>query len=236
MVDDNILHKIRQLFAMAEHETANEHEAAIALEKAQELLLRHNLTRASVATTPEAQTGPSVGQVKVHEDVGYSWRKRLLYVIAKNNLCSTVGMPYEKSSTLFGTQENVRSVLEMYYWVSEQLERLAHDEFKAYKRRGGREKGQTFNAGFFSGAISTINTRLTKPLEEFRYGSGRDLVLASHKALAVAVKTIFPHTTMSRSRTTMGDGFYHGKEAGNNIRFGKSAALTGGHKALGSGR
>jgi hypothetical protein len=237
MVDDNILHKIRQLFAMAEHETANEHEAATALEKAQALLLRHNLTRATIGTTPEAPTSPSVGQVKVHEDSGYSWRKNLLHVVAKNNLCQSIGHPDERSSTIFGSQENVRSVLEMYYWVVEQLERMALDEFKAYKLRGGSEKPEHFKAGFFRGATATINTRLTKPLEEFKYGSGRDLVLVSDKALSLAVGKVFPNTVRSRgSSARIGDGYYHGKEAGNDIQFGKSAALTGGHKALGSGR
>jgi hypothetical protein len=236
MVDENILTKIRHLFAMAEHEGSNENEAGIALEKAQELLLRHNLTRATIAATSEATTGPSMGAVKLHEDSGYDWRKTLLHVVAKNNLCVTIGHPSERSHTLIGSQDNVRSVLEMYYWVAEQLERLALDGFKAYKLRGGSEKPATFKAGFFRGAVITINNRLEKPLEAFKYGSGRDLVLASDKALNLAVNKAFPNTVKAPgSRARIGDGFYHGKEAGNTIKFGRSAALAGGHKALGSG-
>ena len=229
---DTLLHTIRQLFTLAEHETANEHEAAVALEKAQALLLKHNLTRGAVDTQDTAHAPEGIGKVEVHEDAGYSWRRSLLNIIAKNNLCTVIGQPDRKIANLFGSQSNVRSVLEMYYWILAQLPRLASLAYKDYE---GYENKRTFNAGFYRGATNTISQRLGKPMDAFRAGNGRSLVLVNDARLAAAVKSVFPYTVRSRSRTTIGDGYYHGQQAGHEVTFGRSPGLQGPVKALGSG-
>jgi len=234
MVDNNILERLRHLFAMAEHETSNEHEAAVALEKAQKLLLEHNLSRASIGTGETAKAS-GIGQVEVMEPNGYPWRKHLLHAIAKNNLCSVVVSDYAKTIHLFGNQDNVRSVLEMYYWIAEQLIRLSGPAHKAYKREGGHEATRTFNTGFFRGAIVTLNTRLRKPLEEFTQGVGSALVLVNTNALSVAVGKIFPHTGKTRGKVRMGDGFFSGTQAGHNVTLGRARSISVGRQAL-SGR
>ena len=232
MVENNILERLRHLFAMAEHETSNEHEAAVALEKAQKLLLEHNLTRASVVT-PETAKANGIGKVDVVEANGYPWRKHLLNTIAKNNLCNVIASDYAKTIHLFGNQDNVRSVLEMYYWIAEQLIRLAGPAYTSYKREGGHEATRTFNTGFYRGATATIGTRLRKPLEEFTQGAGSALVLVNNSALSEAVKKIFPHTGRSRgSRIRMGDGFFSGRQAGDNVTLGRSRSMSAGRQAL----
>lgn len=238
MTNDSILDKIRHLFAMAEHETANEHEAATALEKAQALLLRHNLTRASVGTANGHQEQlQGIGKVSVSEEQGYSWKRTLLHVIARNNLCQVIGKTSGPNTCdLFGSQDNVRAVLEMYYWVGEQLEKLATQGLRAYKREGGRENGRTWKSGFFQGAARIINQRLAKPMQEFAaYGSGKDLVLFNDASLKQAVAKIYPHTRKTGRRVPMGDGYGAGKAAGHGVTFGAPKRI-GGNLALGSGR
>jgi len=229
MAQNNILHTIRQLFAMAEHETANEHEAANALEKAQALLLKHNLTRAQIATEDTQSTTANIGKVDVHSDTGYSWKRYLLNVIATNNLCFTVAEIHKKVSNLFGNQDNVRSVLEMYYWILEQLPTMANKAFKDYE---GYESRRVFNNGFYNGAIGTISNRLRKPMADFRAGSGRELVLASDALVKAAVHKIFPQLRNSPGRKSTGDGYYHGQQAGHNVQFGRTQSLSPGRRAL----
>jgi len=236
MTQDNILTTIQNLFAMAEHETSNENEAAVALQKAQDLLLKHNLSRANIDTAPGIRpVNDAVGKVEVNAVTGWTWRKTLLHVIARNNLCKVIGDNGAKTAHLFGRQDNVRSVLEMYYWVGDQLQKMAPAAFRMYKADGGRETARTFNAGFFQGACRTIDDRLEKPLEDFKAGSGRSVVLASDTSLKDAVGRVFPHTRTSRSTTRMGDGYVRGKAAGNNVRFGQAAQLGGRRRALGAG-
>jgi hypothetical protein len=229
MAQNNILHTIRQLFAMAEHEASNEHEAANALEKAQALLLKHNLTRAEIKTEDPQSTTANIGQVEIRSDTGYSWRRLLLNTIAKNNLCSCVGQPHKKVVNLFGNQDNVRSVLEMYYWILEQLPKMANKAFKDYEGYEGRRK---FNSGFYRGAIGTISDRLRKPMADFTAGSGRELVLASDALVKAAVHKVFPQLRTSRQRATIGDGYYHGQQAGHNVQFGRTQSLSPGRRAL----
>jgi hypothetical protein len=235
MAEDKIFHTIRQLFAMAEHATSNEHEAAVALEKAQALLFKYNLSRATIGDIDNGPTTPGMGQVTITEEHGYTWRKRLLHVIAKNNLCQTIGSPPQKAVHVFGGRDNVRSVLEMYHWLAEQLIKLAGPGHKEYKRQGGHEAARTWNAGFYVGAINTLNERLKKPLEEFSQGQGHAIVKVNSTALAQAVGRVFPHTRKSRSNTRMGDGFFSGQQAGHRVTLGQARPLSSGRQAL-SGR
>ena len=234
---DQLYHKIRQLFAMAEHAASNEHEAAIALEKAQALLLQHNLDRATLGVV---DTGPSrapgIGKVDVTEEHGWPWRRSLAHVIAINNLCKVIGNNSTKTFHLFGTRENVRSVLEMYYWIAEQLIRLAGTGHREYKRQGGYESARTWNNGFYQGAINTLGSRLERPMEEFRQGAGQALVHVHTTALSDAVRKVYPHTSKSSRRSVrMGDGYFSGKAAGNRVTLGKAASLSSGRAALKGG-
>jgi hypothetical protein len=235
MAEDKILHTIRQLFAMAEHATSNEHEAAVALEKAQALLFRHNLSRATIGDIDNGPTTPGMGQVTITEEHGYIWRKRLLHVIAKNNLCQAIGSPQNKAVHVVGGRDNVRSVLEMYYWLADQLIKMAGPGHKKYKRQGGQEAARTWNAGFYVGAINTLAERLRKPLEEFSQGQGHAVVLVNNAALAQAVGRVFPNTRTSRSNVRLGDGFFSGQQAGHKVTLGQARPLSSGRQAL-SGR
>jgi hypothetical protein len=232
MTDENILHKIRQLFAMAEHEASNEHEAAIALEKAQEMLFKHNLSRASIGNVDEGPTSQGIGKVDITEQHGYPWKKSLAHVIARNNLCRVITSNHAKTIHIFGTPDNVRSVLEMYYWLAEQLIRLAGPGYREYKHQGGFEAARTWNSGFYHGAITTLKERLKKPLEEFSQGPGHALVLTNAALVDAGVKRIYPHTSKSQGSYRMGDGYFSGKTAGNNVTIGRARPLSGARPAL----
>jgi len=236
MVNDNILERIKHLFAMAEHANSNKYEAAIALEKAQALLLQHNLSRANIDINNGQPANHGIGQVIVTENTGYTWKRHLLGVIAKNNLCSVVGSPSTHAVHLFGSQDNVRSVLEMYYWVVEQLINMATPLYKEYKQDGGYENARKWNAGFYQGATLTIKRRLAKPMDDFQHGTGRDLVLANSNRLKLAVRSIFPSLRKSSYKLRPGDGFSRGRQAGDQVRFGRSKPLATGPKALLTGQ
>lgn len=191
MAPDEILTKVRHLLAMAEHPRSNEHEAALALERAQELLLKHNLTRAQVIIDhPETPAG--IGMIDRTEYHGFTWKVALVAAIAKYNLCRIVQTPGKKTIHIFGTQENVRSVLAMFDWVAPELERLATYRLMEYKRQGGQEHGKTFKQGFFLGAVDVIKGRLRRPYESFAATTGKELIVLNQVALDAAVKRVYP--------------------------------------------
>ena len=236
-ISDALLERIRHLLAMADHPTSNEHEAAIALEKAQALLLEHNLTRATVATSGEAAPTPEgVGRIRFGEAHGYSWKSHLLHVTAINSLCRVIREPSDKMVNLFGTKDNVRVVLEMYTWIAEQLDKMCMRAWLEYKRSGGYLAAQSYKASWYSGATTTISERLRAPMETFRQGSGRDLVRLSDANLTGAVSRIFPNTHSSHRSTKLNEGYRQGRKDGANVKFARTREVGSGRLALGSGR
>lgn len=231
-----LLTKIQALLRMAEHPNSNQNEAAIALERAQSLLLEHNLTRADVMTDSNNKTPWGIGKVEGVETAGFTWKARMLHVIAKANLCSVVVSSRENKWHIFGTYTNVRSVLAMWNWVCEQLEGIALREWSTYHDRGGYETVRTWKAGFFEGATSAVKDRLQKPYDTFAQGNGRALVVQSQADLDAARRKIFPRVTTSHCTGSRSyDGRASGKQAGAKVSFARQGNLNGGSLRLSSG-
>jgi hypothetical protein len=235
MPNENVVNRIRSLLAMAEHDGSNEHEASLALEKAQALLLEHNLDRASVAISGTTPADDRIGKVDIDQSTGFAWRSQLMHVIAKNNLCRLISSPYSKQMHIFGTQTNVRAVLDMYYWVGNQLEEMATRGLIEYKRQNGHDHGRTWKSSFYYGAVATINARLSKPIEEFSRGSGRELVLVNNGNLKDAVGRIYSRLGHTKRTVRYGDGYRSGSQAGHNVSLARAAGLNGGPRALNAG-
>jgi len=234
-ISDSLLDKIKALLAMAEHPNSNEHEAALALERAQALLFANNLSRADIKSDNYNATPAGIGEMDGFEADGYSWKVTLLNVLAKATLCRIILGSQHKAWHIFGTFENVQTTLEMYHWVIPQLETMAANGLKTYKNGGGYENGRTFKNGFYYGAIRTIKERLEKPLQDFTNGNGKAIVLYNDKALSSAVNKIFPrlgHTHLGSTRSS--DGISAGRQAGHNITLTPQRKLSG-TLALGCG-
>jgi len=69
-------------------ESSNEYEAALALEKTQELLEKYNLTMEEVKTDEAGNNPPEL----VNEGIGLyaNWQGHLVGVIAKHNFCKVI--------------------------------------------------------------------------------------------------------------------------------------------------
>ncbi len=233
---ESIINRIKALLSMAEHPNSNENEAAIAMEKAQAMLLEYNLTIASIKT--EEIIDEAVQKFDVHSEHGFVWKSRLLNIIAKSNLCYVIVTPNLKMAYLFGKKTNVNITMDMFVWVKEQLESISLRKFTAYKTSGGKEHGKTWKTSFFYGATNVINSRLQKPIEEFSNGSGYSIVLANDNAIQTVVHSVFPSIRqgVNRKINLSNSGYSAGKEAGVNIKFARTGTLPGGSRlALGSG-
>lgn len=231
-ISDALLEKIAALLRMAEHPNSNPNEASLALERAQALLLKHNLDRASIDTGNGAVSEPEkAGQL----DMGYDsdWRPTLAHVIAKANLCRVVRSPHEHKIHLFGTRTNVRAVVSMFLWIGEELEGMALGDFKAYRKTGGTVHGRTWKASYFIGAISALQDRLARPLEAFAQGEGRALVLYQKGLVDNAVKSVFPHLSHGHGHSAGSHaGLAAGRTAGGKVSFSRPGQLPSGRLML----
>jgi hypothetical protein len=88
MTADDVVERIRKLLRLAEDAGATEAEAAAALERANALLIRHNLTMDAIAVASGEQ--PAVGEHQIRTGWAGSWRGSLLGILARHNLCSPI--------------------------------------------------------------------------------------------------------------------------------------------------
>lgn len=132
MTTDDIVDRIRKLLRLAGDAGATESEAAAALERANALLLRHNLTMDAIAVSTGEQ--PTVGEQQIRTGWAGSWRGSLLGVLARHNLCSPIISRVGRIDTIVvvGRPANVQATHAMYDWIAEQLEHFAQLEWIAF--------------------------------------------------------------------------------------------------------
>jgi hypothetical protein len=152
---ESIVELIQKLLALSK--SPNEHEAALAMAKAQELLLKHNLDMATVTVKDEPQTRDESGlinEVVDFEDF-QKWQSILLNSISTRNFCRIIKMPMDYH--ILGKKANVRSVEAMYNWLEPQIIRLII--------QSGYVRGD--KTSFAMGIISTIGRKLDESKEAY---------------------------------------------------------------------
>jgi hypothetical protein len=161
-IDVSIVEKIRKLFAMAERSHGNEAEAQVAMGKAQELLVKHNLDIATVQEHSKKNgTAADSGKwdyAKVNRSAMYEWQQQLVNTIATCNFCvhwiTTETQEYNKRDRydggtmkayrtvkrhkILGREVNVAVVLSMVDYLFETIERLLEEPFPNNKDRLSR--------------------------------------------------------------------------------------------------
>jgi hypothetical protein len=215
--NSKIVERIQKLLALSQ--SSNEHEAALALAKAQALLAEHNLSVAQV----QARSGAKPVYLKevVNLNSHENWRRELLARIARQNFCRTVLLRHT-SMAIIGELVNTQAVQAMYASVVPQLEKLASAWYQVYRYQGGDVPARTWKNNFFLGAVVTIGERLVEEQRAFEAASNacRSLVVVKDRDLREAVQGFYPHLRTSNFRYTPApDGYARGVEAGQQVRF-----------------
>lgn len=216
--DATVVERIQKLLALAQSD--NEHEAAVALGKAQAMLSEHNLSMAAVQT----KTGTKSAYQKQVHDLGSrdNWRRGLLYDLALHNFCTLVLAGGTRVS-LIGEEVNMQAVLAMFAFVCPQLERLSATAFRRYQAEGGHVAAQTWRNNFYYGARETIRVRLKEERAAFERSANdcRSLIVVKDTDLREALARFYPTGTKAR-RTyyrPAPEGYSRGKEAGKQVHF-----------------
>lgn len=146
-IDDSVVRKIQLLLNLGQHSSANEHEAAIAMAKAQELLAQYNLELHEVQGQKvkggTAEREPEKREkTKIDRSAMYGWQRELCKAIAEANFCfywyREYREPYQKRYSwgtdtahrkvkrhvILGREANVIAVTMMYEYLAETIERI----------------------------------------------------------------------------------------------------------------
>ncbi len=241
-MDTRIREKVGAMLALAD-DAANEHEAATALAMAQKLLLEHNMSlHAFRAEDAPAQTAKPF---ELDIAAGGAWRVQLLGAVAVGNLCTVVqgkgeGGRASKHAWVFGAPVNVGLVVQVYDWLGETLERLAHEQSQeriaAYRELYGIGPRDTrsFKTSFYQSAVMQIAKRLQDALHEAQStDQTRALVVVGDQARKDASAHFGGRLRPARrANSSNSDGRAAGRETGQGMNLSRPAAVTSGARRL----
>lgn len=125
MVEPAVVAKIRKLLKLAA-DPANAHEAALAAERAQELLFRHHLDMADV--TAEADAFAELTEVD-RPYIFLPWRKTLAALLCTYNFCTLLEWP--GGTKFIGGPVEIETVLYLYAYLSRAIFKLSREAWDA---------------------------------------------------------------------------------------------------------
>ena len=167
---DPVLQKVRGLLAKAES-TQFEAEAAALTAKAQELMTRHAIDRATLEAQEPVGT-PST--IRLPIDPPYVEPKSLLLqTVARATRCRTVFLPGVDLSEVVGYPEDLAAVELLFTSLLVQAQN-ALTEAGRHSGAGGRARSQSFRAAFLRAYAQRIGERLDEANDHVMTGAQQD--------------------------------------------------------------
>ena len=155
-VSQAVLDRIRKLQRLTR--SANEHEAALAAAKMQEILFAHNLSI-------EALRDPSE-YVETEREIGARvWAQRLFATLCHNNFCQPL---HGRAGFMYavGRRENVEAVNQLFVYLAGEIDRFARAAYRRHRLAGpDPEPARPWTAAFRNGAVLSIAERLREQRE-----------------------------------------------------------------------
>jgi hypothetical protein len=208
---DRVLDRIRKLLALAG--SANQHEAELAMRKAHELMLRHNV-EVSAAAPARAFEVRCLGEplqrgTRVEADVasllGRFFFVRVIRIPVYVPRAGRRGLVYEIS----GTRANVELAAHVYAFLLATSERLWRANRGDSRVRNGRDR-----LAYQSGVIRGFAEKLDAERVELR---GTGLVWAGDRLLDEHFRARHPNIVTRRRRVRVNSAHAAGKEAGRTV-------------------
>lgn len=238
---ESIVSLIKKCLALAH--SSNEHEAAAAMSKAQELLEKYNLSMSDVSSPEFTKPEMIDGAVP---DVDPSSSLRELYdVIARHNYCRCIGHPHSHISIL-GRLSNVEATVEMVGWLEEQIQSLVNKEMKGWKNYvmiDGRiqtrtESKENYRTGFYRGIVKRIDDMMKESSNSRQFVNSdiKAMVIRLDKETAEFVHEVYPNLRTVGRASVSTSAFQKGYAAGEGVSCVRpSHRVGGGSLSLGSG-
>jgi len=230
-MENKILEKIKKLLSLAT--SPNENEAKLASEKAQALLLKHNLSLSELDYEESRYSKETLveGRAKVEDKFIHAILAKFFFVTLVRS--RKIGGVY-----ILGEKTNV----EIARYTKAYLEQTFKALFKAYKKETGCPSGhrQSYYFGLHKGLTEKLEAQKKAFEEQFKANNPNSNygLVVTDKALARFVRDQFGNLRSSRSKFSnrSDDAQSAGKEAGSNIRInrGLSSSNSGETLAIGA--
>lgn len=225
--DPNVISRIKKLLALA-GDKCNEHEASLAMEKASELLLLHDLNMSDISTDIDnrrygvTETAVELGTMTM------KWKVLLLHYIAKHNMCVMISTNKSRTMILVGRPDNIGVTREMFDWMSSKLVVLCAED---RMRHGRGVDPMRWRASWCAGAVMRIGERLhrSREAEKSKYRGTTALVVMSEENNEKYISKFNPSCGAKKISQSVGSAaaFGLGAVAGNAVSLRPAKMLTG---------
>lgn len=222
-----ILEKVQKLLRLQHGAEAigSLHEAELAAQKAQDLLLKYNLELADVTGFVK----PDANDIRRFDETGIvnpknegKWIHSLFSVLCRHNFCRLIvrtSKYMDDYAILIGTKDNV----EVVKFLADQLSnRIRIAEKNAWKANTSDEKRNAFRRGFFLGAVRGIDQQLElKRLADIQANvKVTTLVHVQDNKIKEFIQKEFDNLSKGRSsRVSATNGYAMGKETGRSMNI-----------------
>lgn len=207
-INSEILKKIKKLFNLEEGARAigSLHEAEVAAQKIQELLLLYNINQSEINKLSEEDNSIIRKDLMVEDytsRIEGKWFRLLMKVIAMHNLCDVVftsvkGFDNLSRLALIGKKINVDTVEYVGLQLSQRLKEIEKRFWRGYS---GSEKRNAFRRGFLMGAVYGINSKLKTQTENFKMNNPNinALILYNDEAIKKFLNNEFPNSREAKA-------------------------------------
>lgn len=244
---DKIIKKIRALLEMSMENGATEAEAILAAQKADDLMLQYNLHSIDIQDAEEESYG-----MRSRKFAEGSFKRRSYHpvdkcLVAIADFCDCKVWLRGYNLIFFGTKMDT----EFAWYLTDMIRNAMDTEYNRAKStlkkeaeyRGEKVHGKTLRTSFMRGMASRINERLrsmkqkrdAQIKDESIKTTGTDLVIVRNDILERKFQSLGLNMSKgyANSYSAHADAYTYGREAANNVNFGRPVGTGSGPLQIG---
>lgn len=218
-VPDSIVEKVKKLLALSS--SPNEHEAALALERANEILLRYNLDLSTIASSSQSTAQVLEKDLLPTFNSSFTWEGYLAVGIASFNFCRVIKCG--SSLRFIGQKHNLEVATTMFTWILTQIFVIVYEENKKKKQNAN------WNYSFCYG----ISSNLSRRMSEIRFKQNASttgctaLMSSNDNLISKFMAEKYPNLRRTgATNSTNSSAFSHGRSVGEKVSLGLAKGLT----------
>jgi hypothetical protein len=214
MAEEKIVEKIRKLLALSKSD--NPHEAAIALQKATQLMEEYQIK--NIDLIPEQDvTHSDLEQVTGQH---FIWANTLALACANMFDCTTINYTQLKSFRFIGNDQNILCANQLFWHLFRAWKSMCNTDYIRDKPSDRKLYRKSHGLGFASMIYKRVQELTEKRHDNIVKSTGTDLVVVSDFKLDQYMEDNFQlRKSKSRTLTTSGSGYMQGVAAGNKVQL-----------------
>ena len=227
---EDIVEKIQKLLRLSE--SSNPNEAALAAQRASEMMLKYNISKAVIESAENPEKRESVLYQMFDECPG---KNRNFF---RGDLANSIAAFFDTKILwkgndlwLIGTASDMNAVKYLFGAILNQIEELTESEWWRFGKWQGVH-GKTWKGSFRQGCLDEVRRRLAERKQELNAeysqpSNSKELVVVDQhrKDVADFLRKLSISTISRTQKNVNGDAYNAGKTAGSSVNIGGNSGL-----------